>query len=151
MGRYLCLATCLAFTGLGTTTAGGATHEDPAYERANRALARSIPHYPRARLLVQEPVSGEVGVAPFQAIQRFYFLARQNSQRNVMSFFRKRLGNSWRQKESACLVSRSRLVVALMYPKRLRVGVLIDSRGATRCHELTGQVADLLALGYPDP
>ena len=150
MGRSLCVAICLTFAAFGTTIAGGASREDPTYERANTALARSIPHYSGARLLIQEPVGGEVGVVPFEAIQRFYFLARPNSQRTVIGFFRKHLGSSWRQKGSACLVSRSRLVVALMYAKRRRVGVLIDSRGAARCHELVGQVADLLAVGYPN-
>jgi hypothetical protein len=120
MGRCLCVAVGLMFAGFGATAAGGASRENPAYERANTTLARSIPHYPRARLLIQEPVGGEVGVVPFEAIQRFYFLARPTSQRTVISFFRKHLGNSWRQKESACLVSRSRLVVALMYPKLRR-------------------------------
>jgi hypothetical protein len=28
-------------------------------------------------------------------------------------------------------------------------GVLIDSRGAARCYDLTGQIGDLLELGYP--
>jgi hypothetical protein len=149
VGRSLCVAICLTFAAFGTTSAGGASGEDSTYERANTALSRSIPHYPRARLLIQEPVGGEVGVVPFEAIQRFYFLARPNSQRTVIGFFRKQLGSPWRQKGSSCLVSRSRLV-ALMYPKLRRVGVLIDSRGATRCHELVGQVADLLAVGYPN-
>lgn len=135
------------------TAAGAASHAatpDPAYARANARLARATPHYPRARLLVAEPVTGEVGAVPFEAVQRIYFLARPTTQRAVIRFYGRRLGAAWRRRDAACLVSRSRVVVALVSTKRRRLGVLIDSRGASRCYDLTGLIGDLLDVGYPE-
>lgn len=150
MVRPIALVLGIVATAFGAAVGAAAPLDDPVYETANVRLARVTPHYPRARLLVEEPIGGEVGVAPFEAIQRIYVLARPNTQRTVLSFYKERLGSSWRQKGRACLVSRSRLVIALMYPKRRRLGVLIDSRGASRCSALVAQTGELLALGYPD-
>src|SRR6266705_2761226 len=83
--------------------------DDPAYAHANSRLARATPHYPRARLLVAEPINGEVGTVPFEAVQRIYFLSRPTSQRTVIGFYRRKLGAAWRPRGAACLVPRSRL------------------------------------------
>jgi hypothetical protein len=130
---------------------GGAALDDASYRHANRELARTTPHYPRARLLIDEAVHGVVGNVPFEAVQRIYFLAKPASQSTVIGFYRRRLGGAWRPRGWSCLVSRSRLVVVVMNPKRRRVGLLIDSRGASHCNALVGQIGELLALGYPDP
>ena len=124
--------------------------DDPAYQRDNARLARATPHFPRARLLVAESVGGEAGTTPFEAIQRIYVLARPSTQQRIMSFYRKRLGKSWRQRGPACLVSRQRVVVALLYPKRRRLGVVVDSRGASYCRDHVANTGILLEVGYPD-
>jgi len=67
-----------------------------------------------------------------------------------MSFYRKRLGKSWRQRGPACLVSHQRVVVALSYPKRRRLGVVVDSRGASYCRDHVANTGILLEVGYPD-
>jgi len=121
------------------------------YARANARLARTVKHYPRARLLVEEPVNGEVGTVPFQAVERIYSLSPASTQRLVNRFFERSLGKGWRHRSATCFVSRSRLVVAVVSTRRRRLGVLIDSRGAPRCYDLTGQIGDLLDLGYPQP
>jgi hypothetical protein len=137
---------------LGFVLAAGAASatEDPVYLRANARLARATPHYPRARLLVEEETGGEVGPVPFEAVQRVYRLSRPATQRTVLRFYARRLGEHWRQRGATCLVSRSRIVVAVVYPKRRRLGVLIDSRGAPRCQGLAWIIGQLLELGYPD-
>jgi hypothetical protein len=123
--------------------------EDPAYVRANERLAHATPHYPRAQLLGEEPVGGEVGSAPFEAVQRVYFLSRPTTQTGLIRFYAQRLGTSWRRRGSTCLVSGTRVVVAVVHPRTRRLGVLVDSRGASRCGGLTGLVGDLLQVGYP--
>jgi hypothetical protein len=149
MARRLCLlvVALLAWT----TSAGAVSRDDPAYERANALLARSIPPYPRARLLVEETVGGEADAAKFEAVQRIYFLARPTGQRAAIAFYRTRLGPAWRRAGPVCLASGSRLLVALVDPRRRRIGVLIDSRGARRCRALAGLIGDLLDVGYPNP
>jgi hypothetical protein len=124
--------------------------DDRTYQRDNAHLARATPHYPRARLLVGESVWGEAGTTPFEAIQRIYVLAKPSTQQRIMSFYRKRLGKSWRQTGQACLVSRQRVVVALLYPKRRRLGVVVDSRGASYCRDHVANTGILLEVGYPD-
>jgi hypothetical protein len=124
--------------------------DDPAYQRDNARLAHVTPDYPRARLLVDESIWGEAGATPFEAIQRIYILARPSRQQRIMTFYKKRLGKSWRQIGKACLVSGQRVVVALLYPKRRRLGVVIDSRGASYRRDHVANTADLLQLGYPD-
>jgi hypothetical protein len=123
--------------------------DDRTYQRDNARLARATPHYPRARLLVAESVWGEAGTTPFEAIQRIYVLAKPSTQQRIMSFYRKRL-ESWRQTGQACLVSRQRVVVALLYPKRRRLGVVVDSRGASYCRDHVANTGILLEVGYPD-
>jgi hypothetical protein len=145
MLRRLVLACALALSVVASAAA-----EDPAYLRANARLARTIPHYPRARLLVEEPVGGEVGPVPFEAVQRVYALARPATQRAAIGFYRLKLGTKWRRRGATCLVSRSRAVVVLVVPKRRRLGVLVDSRGAARCNGLTGLLGDFLGAGYPN-
>jgi hypothetical protein len=124
--------------------------EDPTYQRDNARLAHATPHYPGARLLVDEGIWGEAGTTPFEATQRIYVLAKPSTQQRVMSFYKKRLGKSWRQRGQACLVSRQRVVVALLYPKRRRLGVVMDSRGASYCRDHVANTAILLQVGYPD-
>jgi hypothetical protein len=121
------------------------------YTAANARLARATPKYPHARLLVQEAVGGEVGTTPFEAVQRIYALDRPNTQRQALRFYASRLGSRWQRRGSACLVSGSRLVVAVVGPGGRRLGVLFDSRGARRCTALQGLIGDLVAVGYPDP
>jgi hypothetical protein len=152
MGRHL----VIALFAVALIASGGAVaraipgDEDPAYQRDNARLAHATPHYPRARLLVDESIWGEAGTIPFEAIQRIYVLAKPGTQQRIMSFYKKRLGRSWRQRGQACLVSGHRVVVALLYPKRRRLGVVIDSRGASYCRDHAANTATLLQLGYPD-
>jgi hypothetical protein len=68
--------------------------EDPTYHRDNARLAHATPHYPHARLLVDESIWGEAGMTPFEAIQRIYVLAKPSTQQRVMSFYKKRLSKS---------------------------------------------------------
>jgi hypothetical protein len=128
--------------------AAAATTGDQRYERANARLAHATPAYPHARLLVEEPIGGEVGTTPFEAVQRISALARPATQRQVMRFYARTLGPGWQRRGTGCLVSGSKLVVALVGPKR-RLGVLVDSRGARRCVGLGGILGDLLGVGYP--
>jgi hypothetical protein len=123
--------------------------DDQRYLRANARLAHATPAYPHARLLVQEAIGGEVGPTPFEAVQRISALARPTTQRQVMRFYARKLGPTWRRRGTACLVSGSKLVVALVEPKRRRLGVLVDSRGADRCVGLQGILGDFLGVGYP--
>ena len=95
-----------------------ATTGDERYLRAN------------ARPLVQEPIGGEVGTTPFEAVQRISALPRPATQQQVMRFYARKLGSGWRRRGTACLVSGSKLIVALVGPTRRRLGVLVDSRGA---------------------
>jgi hypothetical protein len=120
-----------------------------AYARANARLARHVPHYPRARLLIEENLHGDAGV-PFEAVGRVSSLSRPQTQLAAMRFYKAQLGGASQRRGLACLVSRSRIVVAVVNPKRRRLGPLIDSRGGTHCDELTGLISDLLDVGYPD-
>lgn len=122
--------------------------EDPAYSAANAKLARATPHYPRARLLVEETVWGGVGDLEFEAIERIYAVRRAQTQRAVMRFYDRKLGPRWRRRGFACHVSGTRLVVTLVHPGRRRLGVLIDSRGAALCEDETALLGDLLHVGY---
>jgi hypothetical protein len=147
------LAVGLAFAMVASTAAAASqarAAEVPAYTRANERLARATPHYRGARLLTEETIGGEVGRAPFEAVQRVDFLARPQTQRTVIGFYRRKLGAGWRLRGSRCLVSRSRLVVAMVYPKSRRFGLLLDSRSASRCGALAALVSDLLRVGHRD-
>ncbi|RPJ80860.1 MAG: hypothetical protein EHM13_11380 [Acidobacteria bacterium] len=148
MVRLAAVALILVLAG-SAAEVSAATADDSAYARANARLARTVPHYPRARLLIEENVHGDVGV-PFEAVGRISFLSRPRTQRDAMRFYNERLGSAWRRRGSACLVSRSRIVVVVVNPKRRRLGLLMDSRGATHCNDLTGLISDLLDVGYPD-
>jgi hypothetical protein len=130
--------------------AAAAPTDDPVYVRANVKLARVVPQYPRARLLVEENVGGGIGDVPFEAVERISFLAKPQSQRAVMRFYARRLGPTWKLRGTTCLVSRSRIVVAFVHTGRRRLGLFIDSRGARHCDDLTGLLADLLDAGYPE-
>ena len=148
MRRALVLiSTAVAATGPAGGVVSAATDD---YASANARLARAVPAYPNARLLVQEPVHGAVGTTPFKAVQRIYALNRHDTQTQAVRFIAQRLGRRWRRRGSACLVSGSRLVVAVVVPERQRLGLMIDSRGAARCIALQGQIGDLVAVGYPD-
>ena len=122
---------------------------DPGYSRANAQLAHTVPGYPRARLLVRETIHGEVGTTPFEAVQTIYFLSSPVSQFTINRFYAQRLGKTWRRQRRACLVAGRKLVVAVVSTRTRRLGVLVDSRGASRCYDLTGAIGDLLDLGYP--
>jgi hypothetical protein len=132
-----------------TAVAAASSLDDLAYARANARLAKAIPNYPGARLLVEEPVTGEVGPIAFEAVQRIASFPRATTQRAVIRFYSRKLGPSWGRRGTACFVSKSRLVVTLVSTNRRRLGVLVDSRGAARCYDLTGQIGDLLDVGYP--
>ena len=122
--------------------------DDPAYLRSNARLAKAVPHYPRARVLVEEAIGGEVGSVPYEAVQRISFLARPQTQGAVMRFYGRKLGLRWRR-QGVCFVSGTRLVVVLVSTPRRRLGVLVDSRGSRRCYGLAGILGDLLGVGYP--
>jgi hypothetical protein len=147
------LITGLLAVGLSAAGAVGAgatyTEADP-YQVENARLARATPSYPRARLLVNERISGEAGSSAFEAVQRIYRLGASTTQKGILAFYEGHLGPSWRPKGKACLVSGRRAVVAFLYVKRRRLGVVIDSRGASYCGEHVANVAQLLQLGYPD-
>jgi|GEM_PF-6806114 len=123
--------------------------DDQRYAHANARLAHAMPAYPHARLLVQEPVGGEVGTTQFEAVQRISALGRPATQQQVMRFYKRELGTEWRRRGTACLVSGPKLVLVLVEPSRRRLGVLVDSRGARRCSGLRGILGDLLGVGYP--
>jgi hypothetical protein len=129
---------------------GGAAADDSSYARANARLARATPQYPRAHLLIEERVTGEVGSRPFEAVLRVSRVSRPVTQRAVGRFYARSLGRSWRRRGTACFVSRSRLVVALVSSNRRRLGIVIDTRGATRCAHLAAEIGELMDLGYPD-
>ena len=126
------------------------TEGDPAYQAENGRLARATPPYPRSRLLIDEPIWGEARSTAFEAVQRIYRLDAPTTQKRVLGFYEKRLGRSWRPKGKACLVSGRRAVVAFLYVRHRRLGVVIDSRGAAYCGEHVADIAQLLQLGYPD-
>ena len=126
-----------------------AAEDDGAYVRANERLARAVPHYPRARLLIEEKVWGEVDGVGFEAVQRIAFLARPRTQRAIDRFYADRLGPRWRRQGAMCHVSGARAVVTALHPGRRRLALLIDTRGAKRCAELAGLMLDLLDVGYP--
>jgi hypothetical protein len=122
---------------------------DSRYARANARLARTIPAYPRSKLLVEEPINGEVGSTGFEAVQRIYRSSHAITQRALNRFLARKLAAGWRPRGSTCFVSGPRVVVAVVSRSGRRLGVLIDSRGAARCHGLTGLIGDLVELGYP--
>ena len=136
---------------IGVTAAGAArAADDPTYGADNARLPHTTPAFPRARLLVDEPTWGEAGSTLFEAVQRIYRLAAPSTQGRILRFYERRLGRSWRPRGKACLVSGRRTVVAYLYPRRRRVGIVIDSRGAAYCAEHVANIAQLLELGYPD-
>jgi hypothetical protein len=136
---------------IGTAAASvGSAADDPTYEADNARLAHATPAYPSARLLVDEPIWGEAGSTPFEAVQRIYRLAAPSTQGRIIRFYGRRLGHSWRPRGKACLVSGRRTVVAYFYARRRRLGIVIDSRGAAHCAEHVANIAQLLELGYPD-
>jgi hypothetical protein len=152
MSRRLITATLAVVLSATGAAAGGATHTeaDPPYQAENARLARATPSYPRTRLLVDEPISGDAGSSAFEAVQRIYRLGVPTTQKTILAFYERHLGRSWRPKGKACLVSGRRAVVAFLYVRRRRLGVVIDSRGATYCGEHVANIAQLLQLGYPD-
>jgi hypothetical protein len=99
--------------------AATAVTDDQRYLRANARLAHATPAYPHARLLVQEPIGGEVGTTRFEAVQRISALGRPATQQRVMRFYARRLGPGW------------------------------SRRGARRCSGLRGILGDFLGVGYP--
>jgi hypothetical protein len=152
MSRRLIAAFLAVVLSAAGAVAASATHAeaDPPYKAENARLARTTPSYPGARLLVDEPIWGEAGSSPFEAVQRIYRLGVPTTQKRILAFYERRLGRSWRPRGKACLVSGRRAVVAFLYVKRRRLGVVIDSRGATYCREHVADLAQLLHLGYPD-
>jgi hypothetical protein len=148
--RFLAAISVVVLTTPPATAAGVRRAEDDAgYRAENARLARATPTYPHAHLLVNEPIWGEAGSGAFEAVQRIYGLAAPTTQGRILSFYTRRLGHSWHSKGMACLVSARRAVVAYLYPKRRRLGVVIDSRGAAHCREHVANIAQLLELGYP--
>jgi hypothetical protein len=152
MSRRLIAAFLAVVLSAAGAAAAAATHSEggPPYQVENARLARATPSYPRARLLVDEPIWGEAGSSAFEAVQRIYRLGRPTTQKRILAFYKRRLGRSWRAKGKACLVAGRRAVVAFLYVRRRRLGVVIDSRGATYCGEHVANIAQLLQLGYPD-
>ena len=157
VGRIVIAALLVALpVSAGAATRGSSTDHDPSYALANSRLARIVPHYPRARLLIAEPWGGGIAAGggmedrSFQTIQRVYARARPTTQHSVMRFYAERLGAQWQRRREACFVSGSRLVVALVSLNRRRLGVVIDSRGGRYCYDHTGIISDLLQVGYPD-
>jgi hypothetical protein len=139
------------FVAVPATAAGVTRAEDDAgYRAENARLARATPSYSHAHLLVNEPIWGDAGSGAFEAVQRIYRLAAPTTQGRILTFYMRRLGHSWQSKGTACLVSGRRAVVAYLYPKRRRLGVVIDSRGAAYCREHVANIAQLLELGYPN-
>ena len=150
MRRLAAVALSLLSTTLPCAASGaGLLDVDSGYAAANARLARKVPGYPRARVLVREAIHGEVGTTPFEAVQTIYFLTSPVSQFAINRFYAQRLGKPWRRQTRTCLVSGRKLVVAVVSSRTRRLGVLVDSRGASRCYGLTGQIGDLLDLGYP--
>jgi hypothetical protein len=152
MSRRLIAAFLAVVLSAAGAAAAAATHSEggPPYQAENARLARATPSYPRARLLVDEPIWGEAGSSAFEAVQRIYRLGGPTTQKRILAFYKRRLGRSWRPKGKACLVAGRRAVVAFLYVRRRRLGVVIDSRGATYCGEHVANIAQLLQLGYPD-
>jgi hypothetical protein len=145
----LALLVVLVSCGAVVEHAAPAGHEGE-YQRDNERLARSMPVYPRARVLIEEPIYGEAGTTSFEAVQGIYVLRSASTQARVVGFYRQQLGSAWHQSGPACLVSRRRAVAVVLEPRRRRLGVVIDSRGASYCREHVANIALLLRLGYPD-
>jgi hypothetical protein len=149
--RLIAATLAVAISAIGVAAAGATRRDgDPTYQADNARLARAAPPYPRARLLVNEPIWGEAGSRAFEAVQRIYRLGAPTTQARILAFYEKRLGRSWHPKGKACLVSGRRAVAAFVYVRRRRLGLLIDSRGAPYCDEHVANIAQLLRLGYPD-
>lgn len=126
--------------------APAAADHDPKYTAANERLARATPGYPRARLLVEEPVGGGDERRQFDAVLRVSFLAHPRTQRRVVDFYSRKLGADWRRRGLYCLVSRSRGVAIYVSTRRRLLGLLIDSRGGRDCDELAGLLGDLVEI-----
>lgn len=124
-----------------------AADHDAQYVAANERLARATPTYPRARLLVEEPVGGWVEEMQFDAVMRVSFLAQPRTQRRMMTFYARKLGAGWRRRGPYCLVSRSRSVAIYVSTRNRRLGLLIDSRGAPLCEEQAGLLSDFVEIG----
>lgn len=137
-----------AVTVMTATTTQAVSKDRETYLRANQRLAQAIPLYPNARLVRQESTSGEIVLTSktiyFEAVLRVSALARPQTQRTMTRFYKRRLGNLWRQQDTACLVSGTRLVVILQNRPKRDLGILVDSRGARRCSALTALLGDLL-------
>ena len=73
---------------------------DSRYARANARLARTIPAYPRSKLLVEEPINGEVGSTGFEAVQRIYRSSHAITQRALNRFLARKLAAGWRPRGS---------------------------------------------------
>jgi hypothetical protein len=140
-------AAALLLAASGTAALAAAPTQEPGYAKANARLARSTPHYPRARLLTSEPVWGNAGAGEFEAIQRVYSLARTQTQRTVSAFYARKLGADWELRGAACHVSGARLVVAVLHRSGRRLGVLVDSRGAQSCRSERRLLTQLLSVG----
>src|SRR5689334_11796302 len=94
--RLITASLAVALLAVGAAAAG-ATHRDgdPAYQADNARLARAAPPFPRARLIVNEPIWGEAGSSAFEAVQRIYRLGAPTTQARILAFYEKRLGRSW--------------------------------------------------------
>jgi hypothetical protein len=143
----LVVAAALALGVSATAAFAAAPAQERAYEAANARLSRSTPHFPRASLLTQEAVWGDVGSGRFEAVQRVYTLSGRQTQRAVTAFYARKLGADWERRGATCHVSGSRLVVALLHRSGRRLGVLVDSRGAASCRAERTLLTNLLNVG----
>jgi hypothetical protein len=149
--RWIVAVAVVVLMTSGLPIAGAGTSDDRAYDRNNVALDRTVPGYPRARLRVRERISGTAGATSFQAIQRIYVLGHRTSQAAVTRYYAQHLGvKRWRVHGETCLISGRRGVVVLVSATRRRLGVVIDSRGATLCRDHAADLKILLELNYPD-
>ena len=83
----------------------------------------------------------------FESIMRVYFLARPQTQAQVMRFYGRVLGRGWRRRGPTCHVSRSRLVATVVYPANRRLGVMFDAKAAHLCGDISALMSDLLEIG----
>jgi|SRR5947207_2158312 len=123
MTRHLAAAVVVGVLSAPGAAAPGASRlaHDPHYRAENARLAGATPPYPRAHLLVSEPIWEETDTNAFEAIQRIYRLREPATQRQILTFYRKQLGRSWHAKGTACLVSGRRAVVAFVSTRRRRL------------------------------
>lgn len=152
MFRHLAIAAVLVALPVSASAAlhVAGTDHDRAYATANARVARAVPRFPGARLLIAESFGGYIRDRPYQAFQRVYQLAQPKSQQAVRRFYLQKLGSRWQPRRDACLVSGSRLVAAVISSDGRRLGVVIDVRGARYCYDHVGIISDLLQVGYPD-